>query len=26
VTASTIWLQWEQAEVHDRLVTQFLLE
>jgi pimeloyl-ACP methyl ester carboxylesterase len=26
VTGSTIWLQWEQAEVHDRLVTQFLLE
>src|SRR5262249_17804459 len=25
VPGSTIWLQWEQAEVHDRLVTEFLL-
>jgi pimeloyl-ACP methyl ester carboxylesterase len=26
VPRSTIWLQWEQAEVHDRLVTEFLME
>ena len=26
VRGSTIWLQWEQAELHDRLVTEFLLE
>jgi 2-hydroxy-6-oxonona-2,4-dienedioate hydrolase len=25
VPGSTIWLQWEQAELHDRLVTDFLL-
>jgi pimeloyl-ACP methyl ester carboxylesterase len=24
VPGSTIWLQWEQAEMHDRLVTEFL--
>lgn len=24
VPGSTIWLQWEQAELHDRLVTEFL--